>query len=170
MDSSAAQEARVSADVAFAATSAPSRHGSAGLESRSCAKSWHIATAAAPIVRRTCLLTCDLRRVYEAARSRSVLLNLSKCRAALRTKSGIVNLEPGAFLDWCKHDAITAALASPAAPPDADPAAPNLVAARGSALPPRNPRDAKWAGCATQTERCKSKRCGWSSKRRDCSQ
>jgi hypothetical protein len=153
---------------------APSRHGSAGLESesRSCAKSWHIATAAAPIVRRASLLTCVLRRVYEAARSRSVLLNLSKCRAALRTKSGIVNLVGawGALLDRCKHDAIIAALASPAVPPDADPAASNLIAARGSALHPRNPRDAKWAGCAAQTERWKSKRCGWSPKRRDCSQ
>ena len=178
MDLSAAQEARVSADVAFAGRQrrgAPSRHGSAGLESRSCAKSWHIATAAAPIVRRTSLLTCVLRRVYEAARSRSVLLYLSKCtgeQMPCRSSSKTRNRELGdcgAFLDRCKHDAIIAALASPAVRPDADPAAPSWIAACGSALRPRNPRDAKWVGCATQTELSKSKRCGWNPKKRDSS-
>jgi hypothetical protein len=179
VDLRAAQEARVSADVAFAGSQrrgAPSRHGSAGLESRSCAKSWHIATAAAPIVRRTSLLTCVLRRVYEAARSRSVLLYLSKCtgeQMPCRSSNKERNCELGAcgaFLDRCKHDAIIAALVSPAVRPDADPAAPRSFAARGSELHPRNPQRAKMLGCAAQTERWKSKRCGWNPKKRDCSQ
>ena len=97
-------------------------------------------------------------------RSPSLLLKQMPCRSSSKKRNRELGA-CGAFFDRCKHDAIIAALASPAVRPNADPAAQNSIAARGSALHPRYPRDAKWSGCATQTEQWKSKRCGWNPKK-----